>query len=162
MTALRSVQEEYEMSESLFLKTIADERKRWIEEYDVGLDTRFMRLRMIEVGHNSNLRKKKVVQSFDKASIAEQTWRYKHVLRHVHYMRHNRAKFDDNTGDMKRNLDAINRDLLAAHVIKNLNELYLMLGKQKHESTIAQIVYKYVRKHDLLEALVERLEKRYR
>jgi hypothetical protein len=38
----------------------------------------------------------------------------------------------------------------------------LMLGKQKHESTIAQIVYKYVRKHDLLEALVERLEKRYR
>ena len=43
----------------------------------------------------------------------------------------------------------------------HLRQLYLRIGIQKHETTIQQIVFKYVRKHDLLEALVERLEKRY-
>ena len=50
---------------------------------------------------------------------------------------------------------------LKRYAVLHLRQLYLRIGIQKHETTIQQIVFKYVRKHDLLEALVERLEKRY-
>ena len=159
MTKLRSVQNEYEMSDKLFLQTIENEKKRWNNAFEVGLSTTFMKLRLIEVAHNYNLKHISHLKKFSDANKAEQTWRYKHILRHVNYMSHDRATFDGNN-DMKRNLNSDDRDTLAAYAVLHLKQLYLRLRIPKHETTIQQIVYKYVRKHDLLQALVDRLEKR--
>ena len=159
---LRLVQQEYEMSEKLYLDTIAAERKRWKSAWEVGLSTEFMRLRLVEVAHNYQLKRKRPeLKKIGDAGLAEQTWRYKHTLRHVNFMSHNKASFNNHL-DMERELDGRKRELLAAYAFTGLRKLYLRLGVPKHDTTVQQIVYKYVRRHDLLDALVIRLEKRYK
>ena len=162
MTVLRSVQQEYDMSDKLFDDTLQAEIKRWIRAFEVGLSTSFMKLRLIEVAHNYQLkRKRKELLAIGDASSVDQHWRYKHTLRHVNFMSHNKASFSGIHLNMDRELPPKKRELLAAYAFQGLKELYIRLGIPKHDTTVQQIVYKYVRKHDLLDALVTRLEKRY-
>lgn len=113
MTVLRDVQSKYEMSDKLFSSTIENEKVLWKNAWEVGLSTAFMKLRLVEISHNYQLKRKTVVHDYDHRGVAEQTWRYKHVLRHVNYMSHNRASFDEHL-DMKRTLNNKDRDILAS------------------------------------------------
>lgn len=121
-----------------------------------------MRLRLVEVAHNYQLHlKRPELKAIGDAGQEEQSWRYKHTLRHVNFMTHNKATFTDDN-NMERELDNEKREILAAYAFQALKDFYLIMGMQKHDTTISQIVFKYVRRHDLLDALVSRLEKRYK
>ena len=162
MTALRLIQQKYGMSEKLFKETINKEKKAWKNAWEVGLSTEFMQLRMVEVAHNYQLHlKRPELKAIGNAGKEEQSWRYKHTLRHVNFMSHNKGKYTEDN-NMERELDIKKREILAAYVFQALKNVYLMMGVQKHDTTISQIVFKYVRRHDLLDALVSRLEKRYK
>ena len=163
MTELREVQTEWQMSEQLFMDTIAKEKKAWSSAFEVGLDTHFMRQRLIEVAHNYNLHHRKhQVKDFEDVSRGDQSWRYKATLRRAYYKTHDHATVDQATAEIKRELtDPRLREELAARTVTALRLFYRNIGKNKHDTTIHQIVEKYVRRHDLLEHLIKRLETRY-
>ncbi len=163
MTELREVQVEWQMSEQLFKDTIAKEKKAWSSAFEVGLDTHFMRQRLIEVAHNFNLHhRKRQVKDYKDVSSGDQSWRYKAALRRAYYKTHDRATVDQATAEIKRELtDPKLREELAARTVTALRLFYRNIGKDKHDTTVHQIVEKYVRRHDLLEHLIKRLETRY-
>ena len=107
MTVLRAVQTFWGMSDKLFTSSISTEKIKWKDAFEVGLDTKFMRDRLIEVAHNYQLSPNKDELRADAgddldlshgahstdAGTAEHAWRYRKAIRRAYYGRH--ASKDD-------------------------------------------------------------------
>ena len=191
MSTLRSVQTHYGMSDKLFESTISQEKAKWKGAFEVGLSTSFMRDRLVEVARSYLLKPRRPDLLEDAGddldashgphstdvSLSEHTWRYKNVIRKAAFKRTSRSS--EHNGEVgnekalakpsmkeldlnpKGELTKDQKDTAVYYLVQNLQKFYRLVGHPRHETACYQIAFKYLKRHNLLERLIHRLETKY-